>query len=113
MKPYPCPVASPRPILSLITAFVALLLAAVSPASAGTSTWTGGGDNDFWLNPANWNTPPAAGDSLIFTGTTRLANSNNIAVGTLFSSLTFNSPASGFTLLGNGITLGGNITNNQ
>src|SRR6185295_12688219 len=40
-------------------------------------------------------------------------STNNFGNGTLFDSISFTNPVSGFTLWGNSITLGGNITNNQ
>jgi autotransporter-associated beta strand protein len=82
---------------------------------AAEKTWDGGGLNNFWQTGANWNadTPPSAGDSLIFAGTIDSTTTNNFPVGTLFNGLSFNSPAGAFTLSGNLITLGGDIVNNQ
>jgi fibronectin-binding autotransporter adhesin len=92
--------------------FVCLLVRSVNAAD---KTWDGGGDNSLWQTGPNWdaNTPPAANDRLVFSGTTRLNNTNNFAAGTVFNGVSFNSPAGAFILRGNSITLGGGITDNQ
>jgi autotransporter-associated beta strand protein len=57
---------------------------------------------------------PVAGDSLFFGGSLYLTtNNNNFAVATSFAGITFNSGAGAFTLGGNGITLGGDVTNSS
>ena len=92
-----------------------LLLCSLSfnSARAADQTWTGAGGDGFWHNAANWGgTLPATGDSLIFAGTVGLVNTNNYSVGTTFNGMAFNGPG-GFTLSGNGIVLGGNITDSQ
>jgi fibronectin-binding autotransporter adhesin len=94
-----------------------VLLAAglvLPPAFAADKTWDRGGAVNNWTTPANWNldTAPVAGDSLFFAGT-GTGNSNDFDAFTLFNGITFNSLASGFTLSGNAITLGGNITNSS
>jgi len=75
--------------------------------------WDGGAANNNWNTAANWdpNGVPAAGSSLTFAGTVRLANTNNLAAGTQFNGLTFAVGAGAFTLGGNLINLGGNVTN--
>lgn len=90
-------------------------LVANQPASAADKTWNGAGGDGLWHNGANWagGVLPASGDSLFFGGTVGLANTNNFGVGSLFNGITFNSPSGGFTLAGNAVALGGNITNNQ
>src|SRR5688500_15285967 len=52
-------------------------------------TWDGGGADSLWQTGLNWidNTAPAAGDRLIFTGTTRTTTTNNFPVGTLFNGI--------------------------
>ena len=96
---------------------LALLLAGFAPCQirAADKIWDGGGADGFWQSGENWdaNTPPAANDRLIFTGTTRLNNTNNFTAGTAFNGIDFNVPAGGYALRGNQITLGGDITNNQ
>src|SRR5688500_8084370 len=96
------------------TLIAILAILSVLPAGAATLTWTGGGADDLWSTPDNWGgTAPMPGDSLIFTTTTRLNNTNNFTSGTLFSGVTFDLPAGPFSLNGSPITLGGNIANNQ
>lgn len=84
------------------------------PVLAGTDTWTGGGGNANWSNPANWlaGVAPSPYDSLVFTnqsGTGITAN-NDFSAGTAFDGITFGSSAanSPFTLTGNSILLSGN-----
>ncbi|HZO86058.1 MAG TPA: autotransporter-associated beta strand repeat-containing protein, partial [Verrucomicrobiae bacterium] len=96
------------------TLAIPTLLAALSTAPAADRTWTGGGGNDFWSTPANWGgTGPTAGDSLLFGGSVRTSPNNDFPGGTSFGGITFLNPAGAFTLRGNGISLGGNITDNQ
>lgn len=99
------------------TVIAILLFLSFAPVSvhAANKTWDGGGEDDFWLTGANWNgnSAPGATDPLFFTGTVRLANTNNFADATVFSGITFNTPAGAFILSGNQMTLGGGITNNQ
>jgi fibronectin-binding autotransporter adhesin len=91
------------------------ILATVWPAPAADKIWNGAGPDRFWKTPGNWvgGVAPVAGDSLFFGGTTHTTTTNNFAADTAFGSLTFNSPAGFFTLNGNEIALGGNVTNNQ
>ena len=90
--------------------------ATVSELAAGAGfqvvTWTGGDTDNNWQSAANWNTPPVAGDTLVFAGSTRLANTNNHPANTAFSGVSFSGGAGAFTLGGNAISLTGNITNN-
>ncbi len=84
----------------------------------GQKTWTGLGDPDQnWSTGANWNggTPPVATNTLTFAGSTNVITNNDFAVNTAFNALTFSNNNTGantgaFTLNGNAITLGGNIT---
>ena len=80
---------------------------------ATEKTWSGLGTNNNFTASSNWNATVVAGDSLFFTGATRLNPSNDFPAGTEFTNLTFNSGAGAFSLLGNSIYLAGNITNNQ
>ncbi len=82
---------------------------------AADQTWDGGGVNSFWQTSENWigDAAPLSGDVLVFTGTTRTATTNNFPVGTLFGGLAFETPAGGFMLSGNPITLVGDIVDNQ
>lgn len=108
---------------SLITS--ALILGLLSGgASAAVVTWDGGANNGGnWSGSGggghdgdrNWNpnSPPINGDSLVFAGTTRLTNNNNIT-GLSIIGLTFSNTAGEFILGGNQITFtAGGITNND
>ncbi len=93
---------------------LSLLLAGA--AFAADRTWDGGGGDANWTSVTNWDgnaTAPVADDSLFFGGTVRLTNTNDLGEGTAFAGLTFNSGAGAFVLSGNGITLGGNVANND
>jgi fibronectin-binding autotransporter adhesin len=74
--------------------------------AAATATWTGGGGDNNWTNPANWGgTAPVAGDDLVFPGgAARLNNTNDFAAGTSFNSITLS--GTGYTLSGNSVALG-------
>ena len=75
-------------------------------------TWNGGGSDDNWTSANNWGgVAPRSGDSLIFGGTTRPSNANNISAAllTLVPSLTFDD--GGFSLSGNNLTISRTITN--
>ena len=74
-----------------------------------TRTWTGGGANANWSTVANWNgAAPVNGDKLLFTGSTQLANNNDIS-GLTVPWMTFSS--GGFSISGNAVTVSGSITN--
>ena len=75
-------------------------------------TWVGSGADNNWQTTANWTALPVAGDSLVFSGTTRLANTNNFPANTSFRDLMFSSGAGAFTLGGNAITLTKDVVNN-
>ena len=109
-----------QPWLSL-----ALILHLSPIAQAATLTWQGdvnttwgsgtSGTNTNWVS----NTLPASGDSLVFdlttAGVTNLSTTNDLTGLTLggTNALTFTNDGgtgTGFTLTGNAITLGGNIT---
>ena len=76
---------------------------------AATQIWNGGGTDDYWTDAANWGgTAPAAGSESDFGSTTHVSNVNNLAAGTSFYALEFQSAAPSYTLTGNslGITEG-------
>lgn len=80
-----------------------------------TLVWNGGGADDNWSTAGNWTGVAfTAGDILQFGGSTRLGAVNNLAVDTLVGGIDFtnnlNPNVSAFSLSGNRITLGGNIT---
>jgi autotransporter-associated beta strand protein len=87
--------------------------AAQARVEAATCTWTGLGGNDNWSTGANWSTtpnPPAAGDDLVFSGSTRLTPSNDLAAGTTFNTLTIAAGSGNFVIGGNALTLTGGAT---
>ena len=90
---------------SRVFAAILLLALATAQAFAGTKTWDGGGGDHNWLTGGNWNgdTPPVAGDMLVFAGTAKLTNTNNFPPNTEFGDISFN--AAGFTLRGNSVIL--------
>lgn len=101
---------------SLWTVLAACVLAfgLVPDGPAQTATWNGGGTDDNWSSPANWNgTTLAGGESLVFGGAQRLTNVNDTAADTAYAGITFNNTAGAFSLSGNRITLGGSVVNND
>lgn len=84
------------------------LLLSAWPAFAVTKTWTGGGADDHWNNPTNWNPSgaPANGDDIVFPAGAVTTSNNNLS-GRTFASLTFNA---GATVQGNTFTVTGGIT---
>ncbi len=101
----------------------ALGLSLATCLTANAITWDGGAQSNNWSGTGNgsnsgnnnWTTDiaPAASNDLIFTGTTRLAPSNNTTADTSYAGITFNNTAGAFVLGGNGITLGGDVINND
>ncbi|HLG04977.1 MAG TPA: autotransporter-associated beta strand repeat-containing protein, partial [Gemmatimonadales bacterium] len=85
----------------------------VALARATTATWTGAASN-LWSNGGNWSglggTPIAGGEDLVFpSGASNLSNSNDLAAGTGFNSITIS--GTGYTLAGNSVALGaGNLS---
>ncbi|MCE9546643.1 MAG: autotransporter-associated beta strand repeat-containing protein [Planctomycetia bacterium] len=80
--------------------------------------WNGGSTgpgNNNWTTGENWTggVAPQAGDRLAFAGSARTNPTNDFAVGTAFSGISFQASAASFTLSGNSITLQGNINNNS
>jgi autotransporter-associated beta strand protein len=71
-----------------------------------TLTWSGGGTNTYWTNPANWtaNVAPSPGSDLVFPlGAAQLNASNNFPAGTLFNSITIS--GTNYSLSGSNILL--------
>jgi autotransporter-associated beta strand protein len=80
------------------------------PLHAAVVTWTGGGTSNNWSDAANWGgTAPAAGDDLVFAGTTAVVTNNDV-VGATYSRITFSAGAGNFVLGGNALTLSGGTT---
>ena len=93
---------------------IILVLGATAQANAWERTWTGGGADTGWSDAASWGgTAPVADDALFFGGTAGLSNTNDFAAGTAFAGLTFLNGAGAFSLWGNGITLDGDVVNND
>jgi autotransporter-associated beta strand protein len=108
-----------NPLSSFVASPVTCYLLLVTCAAAATFTWDGGGADNNWQTAANWNpdgAPASDGSaSLAFSGTTRTAANNNFTADTVFAGITLaNDYSSGktaaFTLSGNRIVLGGNLT---
>ena len=98
---------------------LALAFDVATSAHAAVFTWNGGGADNNWQTGTNWtNTVPPATDgsaSLTFSGNTHTVTTNNVAADTVFTGINLvNDNSSGktnaFTLSGNRITLGGNIS---
>jgi autotransporter-associated beta strand protein len=96
--------------MRIFIATVILSLVTVS-APGVTQTWSGAGTNAYWSTPENWanGVAPATNDSLLFAGSA-VANTNDFPAGTLIGGLLFSTNAAAFTLNGNGLILGGNVT---
>ena len=75
-----------------------------------TRTWSGGGTNSFWSNPANWtdNVAPNPGSDLIFPlGAAQLTAANDFPAGTLFNSISI--LGTNYSLTGSNILLNAGI----
>src|SRR5689334_19296955 len=99
---------SPRLWPILLGALLAVVAAALMPASAlaATKTWSGLGGNANWSNPGNWveGVAPVANDDLMFpAGASGLSNTNNLTPGTTFHSIAIG--GSGYILTGNAVTI--------
>jgi fibronectin-binding autotransporter adhesin len=95
---------------------VASILGTASPLLAASRTWDGGGTNNNWSAPGNWDgdlTVPVTNDSITFDGTLRLANNNDLTGDAIFGPITFNAGAGAFVIGGNRITLGGDISDSS
>ncbi|HWB57859.1 MAG TPA: autotransporter domain-containing protein [Chthoniobacteraceae bacterium] len=98
-------------------AALAVIIAILPCAShAQNATWTNGAGsgNVNWAKNTNWsgNTTPVNGNSLFFSGTKGLSNTDNIS-GLSVNGITFASGAGAFTLNGQPITVSGTIANNS
>jgi fibronectin-binding autotransporter adhesin len=69
--------------------------------------------NSLWSNPQNWASGfvPVPYDELLFDGSTRIVNTNNLAVNTPYRGITFTNTAGAFVLRGNAIHLEGPVKN--
>ncbi len=113
MKPRPPSTA--RLSFPLAAAIAALF---ASHSAIAGNTWDGSGGSGSWNTNANWNgdTAPSTGTALTFAGNVQNSTTNNLAAtdpifaGILFTNTGAANNTNGFTLAGNRITLGGNIT---
>ncbi|MCX7411934.1 MAG: autotransporter-associated beta strand repeat-containing protein [Planctomycetia bacterium] len=92
-----------------------LMLAALisSPAAFAGNTWDGGGGSGLWSTNANWNldTAPSTGVALTFAGNVQNSTNNDLTADLSYAGINFtNTTGTAFTLAGNRITLGGDIT---
>src|SRR6266542_3272096 len=100
---------SPQNIIRF-SCLVSLCLCLGDGARAATRNWSGSGTDYTWTNTANWGgTAPVNGDDLVFSGSTRLNNSNNIT-GLRPNSIAYNN--SGFTNNGLALTITNGIVDN-
>lgn len=74
-----------------------------------TITWDGEGSDYNWSTAENWvdDIAPSAGDDIVFSGSLRVAPTNDYANGTSFASITFDAAAASFTIDGNDIEISG------
>ena len=93
------------------------VLTLTAPVSFAGQIWDGGGGNDNWDLPANWDEDslPEFNNALSFEGASRLTPFNNLTAGTVIGGINFtNDGSSGktsaFNLSGNAVTLVGDIT---
>jgi len=99
-------------LLTLAALIAASSAHAASPIWSGTTSavWSVGGIGGNWTDAD----APIAGDTLNFAGSTNVSTSNDLTADTNFAAINFTNTGAGagaFTLAGNRITLGGNISN--
>ncbi len=85
---------------------VVLAIMALPAVAATTHTWTGLGSSANWNDASNWSDGlPSNGDNLIFDGTTRQTNTNNLltSIGSIVIS------TNGYKIAGNPLTINGNF----
>lgn len=85
----------------------------ITPIASAGNTWDGEGADGNWSNNLNWDsdTLPNYAATLTFAGSTGLTSVNDATAAIV--GLTFSSGSEGFTINGNSVNLGGNITNNS
>lgn len=100
-------------LLKTVAMVCALSFGGLRDGQATDLTWNGGGADNNWQTANNWGgTAPTNGDALFLAGTTRLAPNNDFSSLTI-AGITFTNTTGAFTLSGNGVGLGGGITNNS
>jgi autotransporter-associated beta strand protein len=93
--------------------WLAFLLSAtaISLRAQTMDTWTGGGANNNWSTAGNWGgTVPVSGNALVFSGSTRPSNTNDIAGLNNLNTITFNTSA--WNITGNAVTVTNAFTEN-
>jgi len=95
----------------IVSAVMVSALLFFIPSAEASNIWDGGGGDNNWNTAANWDTDavPIFPQALTFNGTTRLTSNNDLS-GLTVNGFTFGTTAGSFTITGNAITLGGNIT---
>jgi fibronectin-binding autotransporter adhesin len=91
---------------NLISSLLGLALI-LAPTAATSATWGGNGSNSNWSDAGNWDNPPTNGQELIFTGTSKQVNINDLLTTT--TGITF--AQDGFQISGNSLDTG-NLTIN-
>jgi len=91
----------------------ACLYGLLTPVVWGQSVWDGGGANGNWNTSTNWtaDTSPVTGAALVFSGTTRLSNTNNLATSFVFNGITFTNSAGAFVITGNTFSVTNTLLN--
>jgi autotransporter-associated beta strand protein len=94
-------------------ASAAIIVLTIQSAFAG-QIWDGGGGDANWNTPANWDSDalPDFATAITFAGNIQRTNNNNLTADTVIGGINFTNTTTTeiFTLGGNRITLGGNIT---
>lgn len=96
--------------------FLMIFVLATAPVtdSLAGQIWDGGAGSGLWNNALNWDadTLPNFGNAISFSGITQTATINDLAADTTIGGISFTNTIAdqAFTLGGNRITLGGNIT---
>ncbi|MCE9613511.1 MAG: autotransporter-associated beta strand repeat-containing protein [Lentisphaerae bacterium] len=88
----------------------------VTVSIGGSETWNGqDADDNNWASGDNWldDSAPLENATLVFAGTARLYNTNNLTANWDFGGITFDATSGRFVIFGNAIDLGGNIANND
>ena len=100
--------------LTLLAATL-LFIGALSPTAHAANTWDGGAGDGNWNSALNWDNDavPISPSTLTFIGNTQTTTTNNISAGYNATAITFTNngtnAASGFTLAGSSIAVGGDI----
>ncbi len=77
------------------------------------AAWSGSTAGN-WSNPSNWGGTTLTGSqAIVFSGANPTVSTNDLAPGTVFSSLAFAASSAAFTLSGNSIQLAGDLTNSS